>query len=140
MNDVAPLLHQIHAKGVVHNDVKIENMVLTDDNVVTLIDFESATVTEHKKLHGTLKYTSPELLREYYFLNRGLKCNIDFELRRRNDFHCLFASLYEKETGTLPYSLDEMRRILSGEKITPIMKAVNHPHLSNLLKLFKVEE
>lgn len=56
----------IHRKSVIHNDIKPENILITDtDNDVKLIDFGFADGDSHcleKCLGGTRRYASPELL------------------------------------------------------------------------------
>merc|ERR1719333_391552 len=54
----------MHAKGVAHRDVKIENVLLdTDDEHVRLCDFGFATTeTSCSNACGTLDYAAPEVL------------------------------------------------------------------------------
>ena len=57
----------IHRKGIIHNDLKPENMMVTrSDNNVKIIDFGLSDDDAHyllKTLGCTLEYASPELLR-----------------------------------------------------------------------------
>ncbi len=70
MRDAALALHAVHAKGIVHRDVKPANLMLTADGQrVVLMDFGlakggslSAGTTEAGGLMGTLRYAAPEQL------------------------------------------------------------------------------
>merc|ERR1712179_277683 len=54
----------LHKNNIVHNDIKDENIIVTEDLVVTIIDFGSATV-DHGEIArtycGSEPYTSPEV-------------------------------------------------------------------------------
>jgi len=63
-------LEVLHANKVVHNDIKLENLLLKtngDKRVVKVVDFGLAHFTDldspHKYLVGTREYMSPELVR-----------------------------------------------------------------------------
>jgi len=61
--EVAGALALLHAQGMVHADIKPENMLLTDDGHIKLVDFglscEISSTAE--KSDGTLAYWAPEL-------------------------------------------------------------------------------
>ncbi|KAM6178480.1 PAS domain-containing serine/threonine-protein kinase [Rhynchocyon petersi] len=56
----------LHARGIIHRDVKDENIVIAEDFTVKLIDFGSAAYLEKGKLFytfcGTIEYCAPEVL------------------------------------------------------------------------------
>ncbi|XP_006875293.1 PREDICTED: PAS domain-containing serine/threonine-protein kinase [Chrysochloris asiatica] len=56
----------LHSKGIVHRDVKDENIVIAEDFTIKLIDFGSAAYLEKGKLFytfcGTIEYCAPEVL------------------------------------------------------------------------------
>uniref|UniRef100_A0A8C3WQL0 PAS domain-containing serine/threonine-protein kinase n=1 Tax=Catagonus wagneri TaxID=51154 RepID=A0A8C3WQL0_9CETA len=56
----------LRSRGVIHRDVKDENIVIAEDFSIKLIDFGSAAYLEHGKLFytfcGTVEYCAPEVL------------------------------------------------------------------------------
>eukprot|EP01110_Echinostelium_bisporum_P013765 TRINITY_DN987_c0_g1_i1.p1 TRINITY_DN987_c0_g1~~TRINITY_DN987_c0_g1_i1.p1 ORF type:complete len:220 (-),score=38.96 TRINITY_DN987_c0_g1_i1:262-921(-) len=68
---IAKAVHYLHSNGVIHHDIKLENVGLRDDGQVVLMDFGMCTEFSSYMLLstfcGTLAYSPPELLtgREY---------------------------------------------------------------------------
>ncbi|MGH7538459.1 MAG: serine/threonine-protein kinase, partial [Gemmatimonadales bacterium] len=66
--DVAAALHAAHRRGILHRDVKPQNILLDPDGRARLTDFGSArlagmaTVTQTGGLVGTLAYAAPEVV------------------------------------------------------------------------------
>ncbi|KAG8508300.1 PAS domain-containing serine/threonine-protein kinase [Galemys pyrenaicus] len=56
----------LRARGVLHRDIKDENVVIAEDFSIKLIDFGSAAYLERGKLFytfcGTIEYCAPEVL------------------------------------------------------------------------------
>lgn len=54
----------IHSKNIIHRDIKLENVIVKDDQI-SLIDWEYAITAEEKKYYedtpGTILYASPEM-------------------------------------------------------------------------------
>jgi serine/threonine protein kinase len=68
VSDVAGALEAIHAAGLLHRDVKVENVVVGGDGRATLLDFglirsedEGGTVTKTGVIVGTPAYIAPEV-------------------------------------------------------------------------------
>ena len=112
--DVATALRYAHERGVMHRDVKPENILLARGRAL-IADFGLARAigaADYTKLTatgvivGTLYYMSPEQLRE------------EPDLDQRTDVYSLGCMLYEMLTGELPYTgrtLTEVAsRILRG--------------------------
>lgn len=94
---VASALAAAHRRGVLHRDVKPQNILLDPDGRARLADFGSArldgaaTLTQTATLVGTLAYTAPEVLAG----GRG---------DARADLYALGITLYFALTGRLPES------------------------------------
>jgi hypothetical protein len=93
--DVAAALAAAHRRGILHRDVKPQNILLDPDGRARLTDFGSAKldgqlgVTGSGTLAGTLAYTAPEVLAG----RRG---------DARADVYALGLTLYYALTGDLP--------------------------------------
>jgi predicted Ser/Thr protein kinase len=93
--DVAAALSAAHRRGILHRDVKPQNILLDPDGRARLADFGSAKldgqlgVTGSGTLAGTLAYTAPEVLAG----RRG---------DARADVYAFGLTLYYALTGDLP--------------------------------------
>jgi len=75
-------LKEIHNKGFLHKDIKPENMLL-DKEQVKLIDLGLAEEIGGKKLGGTSKYISPEVL--YSGFSQNCSCEISEKVKQAYD-------------------------------------------------------
>ena len=113
--DMAVALEHVHDSGFMHLDFKPENVLVTRNAAVRLVDFDLALPIpkEPKKLSknpGTPAYMAPEqLLRE--------------PVDHRVDLFAYGVAAYELLTGRKPFegdSADEiLRRQVSGTLVTP---------------------
>jgi serine/threonine-protein kinase len=93
--EIASALAEAHGRGILHRDVKPQNILLDRDGRARLTDFGSArlegqhTVTQTGALVGTLAYAAPELIAG----RRG---------DARSDIYALGVTLYHALLGRLP--------------------------------------
>ncbi|WP_181448984.1 serine/threonine-protein kinase [Nonomuraea aridisoli] len=108
---VLDALHRAHEAGVLHRDVKPENVLLADDGRVVLTDFGIATLETETQLTvtglaGTPAFIAPERL-------KGLPA------RRESDLWSLGATLYTAVEGRSPHergmALATMHAVLTDE-------------------------
>ena len=115
---IADGLSVAHAKGVVHRDIKSENVMVTPDGRVKIMDFglakirDSARLTRTAATVGTLPYMAPEQLQ-------------GGEASAISDMFSFGVVLYETLTGHLPFQAEHeaatMYRIMN-ESPDPVRK------------------
>lgn len=99
VRQIGSALDAAHAAGVMHRDVKPENILVSADDFAYLVDFGIASATSDEKLTqfgttvGTVKYMAPERFSEA-------------EVTYRADIYALACVLYECLTGSPPYTGD----------------------------------
>ncbi len=105
---IAEALVQAHAAGVIHRDIKPQNIILTDRGTVKVTDFgiahavDGTTVTNGSTIFGSVHYFPPEQARGN-------------AVGEQSDLYSLGIVLYEMVTGQVPFSGD-----------TPLSVAMKH--------------
>jgi serine/threonine-protein kinase PpkA len=114
LRGVADALAYAHGKGVVHRDVKPQNILLDEDGRVYLADFGVAKIVEGPggitvtgMISGTPQYMAPEQA-------SGAK------LDGRADIYSLGIVAYELFTGRVPFSADTPLAVLMKHLQEPI--------------------
>ena len=66
---IATGLKYLHSMGCIHRDIKLENIIITLDNVVKIIDYDFLIdgYDPHGSCCGTLNYISPEILNNEFY-------------------------------------------------------------------------
>ncbi|MBE6569013.1 MAG: PASTA domain-containing protein [Ruminococcaceae bacterium] len=92
------LMHA-HKKGIIHRDIKPQNIMLLKNGVIKVMDFGIAklpnaeTVTMTDKAIGTVYYISPEQVN-------------GTQIDARSDLYALGVMMYEMATGQLPFTAE----------------------------------
>ncbi len=94
---LASSLEVAHGQGVIHRDIKPQNMLLDPDGVLKVMDFgiarlaqHTSTLTQAGMVIGTPAYMAPEQL-------------LAEEVDARSDLYAVGVVLYECLTGGLPF-------------------------------------
>jgi len=105
---VCRALEHAHRKGIIHRDIKPQNILIDEDGIVKVADFgiaravSTGTIINTNITIGSVHYFSPEQARGGFVDNKS-------------DIYSLGVVLYEMVTGNLPFDGD-----------TPISIALKH--------------
>ncbi len=115
---ICEALQHMHARGVVHRDLKPGNVMVCRDRTIRVMDFGIASAADAKKITlqgltatmGTPEYMSPEQV-------------TNARTDERSDVYCLGAMLYEMLTGHLPFPDENcwvaMNNRVTGDPVAP---------------------
>lgn len=114
--EICAALTTAHEQGIVHRDVKPENVMITHQGRVKLMDFGIAKIqrvssmTQTGMFMGSPSYMSPEQIRGR-------------DIDQRSDIYSIGVLLYEVLSGRLPFTgsstADIATKILTGEFTHP---------------------
>jgi serine/threonine protein kinase len=113
IRQVASALDAAHAAGILHRDVKPENILVTGDDFAYLVDFGIANaatddkITEMGTAVGTYAYMAPERF-------------TDAEVTHRADIYSLACVFHECLTGGQPYTASNVSSLITSHLMRPI--------------------
>jgi serine/threonine protein kinase len=117
MKQLSSALNYAHKRGVVHQDIKPDNVFIAQDGNLKIGDFGLALIAtgpafdRHAEGKGTPAYVSPELCRGE---NRD----------HRSDIYSLGAVFFELLTGERPYKASSMVEMTMKHASAPVPSAV----------------
>jgi serine/threonine-protein kinase len=112
VRQIASALDAAHEAGIIHRDVKPENIILNREDFAYLVDFGIANAVTDEKLTqlgtavGTYAYMAPE---------RFTSDDVTY----RADVYALACVLHECLTGAQPYSGDSVGTIITAHLMNP---------------------
>lgn len=116
---IVSVIEYIHSKGIVHRDVKCENLLFDKNNVLKLIDFgfarENMLPPKMSETYcGSYAYASPEILKGVPYQPQA------------SDIWAIGVVLYAMVVGRLPFDDSSVRYLLKQvqQKVTFPMSAV----------------
>src|SRR6478735_888910 len=113
VRQIASALDAAHESGIMHRDVKPENILVTHDDFAYLVDFGIANAASDEKLTelgtavGTYAYMAPERF-------------TSDEVTYRADVYALTCVLHECLTGSQPYPGDSVSMVITAHLMQPI--------------------
>jgi serine/threonine kinase PknH len=113
IRQIASALDAAHESGIMHRDVKPENILITRDDFAYLVDFGIANAATDEKLTelgtavGTYAYMAPERF-------------TSDEVTYRADVYALTCVLHECLTGSQPYPGDSVGVVITAHLMQPI--------------------
>ncbi len=114
LDQIAAALAMAHRKGIIHRDIKPDNILLDEDGNALLSDFgiaatvtQSETLAKHGLLAGTPAYMAPEL-----FLGEPAS--------RLSDIYAMGVVLYEVLTNSRPFPDDTTEQAMRHHLSSPV--------------------
>jgi eukaryotic-like serine/threonine-protein kinase len=100
-----------HRAGVIHRDIKPDNLFITDEDSVKVIDFGMAKVVRDRgssaeMVMGTVQYMSPEQI-------------VSESVDERTDVYALGVVLFRMLTGHLPFDVELSTDLLGHQLFSP---------------------
>ncbi len=116
---IAEALDHAHQRGLIHRDVKPENIMLTRDGTAKLADLGLARLTADEQLAESERGMA--MGTPYYIAPEQVRGEVDVDIRA--DIYSLGATLYHMVTGRVPYTgsnvIEVMQKHLRGRLVPP---------------------
>ena len=129
--DIPKLIEKVHAQGVVHRDIKPDNLLLTEDDVLKIVDFgvsemfEKASDMRTAKSAGSPAFMPPELCVTKHGDVSG----------KAADIWSMGVSLYCLRFGKIPFERSgvlELYEAIKNEQVN--FEPDNEPEFVDLMK------
>lgn len=108
-------LHKAHSQGIVHRDIKPDNIMISKEGVVKVADFgiaklknEATKLTVTGQIMGTPHYMSPE------------QCMGESSIDRRSDIYSMGVTFYYMLAGSPPFDAESALVILNMQVGKPL--------------------
>ena len=134
LKPILSALGEVHSKGVVHSDIKPQNIVVLGDGSIRVMDFGISKSLPHdlddlppeeetgEVAVGTVHYVSPEQAEAK-------------KLDGRSDLYSLGVVMYEMATGILPFFGDKASKIAAMHvNELPIAPSIVNPSVSDAVE------
>jgi tetratricopeptide (TPR) repeat protein len=113
VGQICAALEHAHAHGIIHRDLKLENIIMSESGVATLTDFglarsDASRVSMEGMIVGTVFYLAPE---------QALGQTLD----GRADLYALGVILYELTAGRVPFTGDDPLTVIAQHLHAPVV-------------------
>ena len=114
-------LSELHKLGMVHRDIKPDNIVLSKEGNIKIVDYgimhlpDLSELTQKEELismMGSPNYMAPELFKDSFG-------------SAKSDMFALGVTLYEMVTGHFPYGQIDLHSKYEGHKYIPIQESIS---------------
>ena len=104
MKQLVSAISEAHKRGIIHRDIKPQNIIVKSDGTIKILDFGIATakgsmqLTQANNVMGSVHYLAPELA-------KGEPATA------QSDIYAMGIVLYEMLTGDVPFKADQAVQI-----------------------------
>lgn len=104
MKQLTSAIYEAHKRGIIHRDIKPQNIVVKSDGTIKILDFGIATakgsmqLTQANNVMGSVHYLAPELA-------RGEQASV------QSDIYAMGIVLFEMLAGDVPFKADQAVQI-----------------------------